>query len=386
MAAVLGWPDRLPLTAPQDRWRVLAGWSAACQAHANGSGSTTAVEPLPPRLRTLPFSLIRGMSPEEFVALLARDLGAAGVVAGRNYRFGFKAAGDADALLRLGHKYGMRVRIVDLVMLPDNDNDFDSGMLTSATDSAFAAGEPVIGGNDGSSGSGQLPAKCFPSRLPAGGQAFAGDASTDLDVEVPPRAAVAACSAGGGGDGGGCERVSSSRIRELLASGRVEAVEGLLGRKYRLVCRLGEGELAEAAAARVGSDHGGNDSTSWNGDGGGCESASALLVPYSAYQNQPPANGQYRALVRVLPADACGGGCEEALPSGLGDLRSAGAELAVTGAVDGASSAGSLLGPVCAMVVLGDAGMRVQLAGSGAVVERVASKGYLLLVDFDACE
>jgi FAD synthase len=36
----------------------------------------------------LPFQDIRAMSPEQFVAVLARDLGAAGVVAGRNYRFG----------------------------------------------------------------------------------------------------------------------------------------------------------------------------------------------------------------------------------------------------------------------------------------------------------
>ncbi|GIL82059.1 hypothetical protein Vretifemale_10958 [Volvox reticuliferus] len=127
MATVLGWPDRLPLTAPQDRGRVLWGWAAACSAGAGtdtnsndgrGSDAEVLVELAPPppessstssgaerrmagarlggpagavlspRLRTLPFSLIRGMSPEQFVALLAHDLGAAGVVAGRNYRFG----------------------------------------------------------------------------------------------------------------------------------------------------------------------------------------------------------------------------------------------------------------------------------------------------------
>ena len=50
-------------------------------------------ELLSPRLRTLPFALIRRLSPEQFVALLAEDLGAAGVVAGRNYRFGTGESG-----------------------------------------------------------------------------------------------------------------------------------------------------------------------------------------------------------------------------------------------------------------------------------------------------
>ena len=37
------------------------------------------------------------------------------MVAGRNYRFGFKAAGDAAALVELGGRYGMEVSIVDLL-------------------------------------------------------------------------------------------------------------------------------------------------------------------------------------------------------------------------------------------------------------------------------
>jgi FAD synthase len=45
----------------------------------------------------LPFREIRTMPPEEFVAVVARELGASGVVAGRNYRFGaaqvFRALG-----------------------------------------------------------------------------------------------------------------------------------------------------------------------------------------------------------------------------------------------------------------------------------------------------
>jgi FAD synthetase len=75
MADILGWPARLPLVAPPDRARVLAAWAGAC-------GGRT------PRQRFLPFAEIRGMSPQQFVAVLAQELGAAGVVAGRNYRFG----------------------------------------------------------------------------------------------------------------------------------------------------------------------------------------------------------------------------------------------------------------------------------------------------------
>ncbi len=41
-----------------------------------------------PRQRMVPFHEIRTMSPEAFVQVLAKELGAAGVVAGRNYRFG----------------------------------------------------------------------------------------------------------------------------------------------------------------------------------------------------------------------------------------------------------------------------------------------------------
>lgn len=37
------------------------------------------------------------------------------VVAGRNFRFGYRAKGTVDDLLRLGEEEGMRVAIVDLV-------------------------------------------------------------------------------------------------------------------------------------------------------------------------------------------------------------------------------------------------------------------------------
>ena len=49
------------------------------------------------------------MSPEAFVQLLAEELRVAGVVVGANYRFGYRAAGDAALLQRLGPQYGMQV-------------------------------------------------------------------------------------------------------------------------------------------------------------------------------------------------------------------------------------------------------------------------------------
>jgi FAD synthase len=68
-----------------------------------------------PQERSIPFADVRDLSPEEFVTVLANDLGAKGVVVGSNYRFGYKAAGTADTLKRLGKQHGMKVEIVNLV-------------------------------------------------------------------------------------------------------------------------------------------------------------------------------------------------------------------------------------------------------------------------------
>lgn len=133
MAAELGWAPRLRVVATLDRGRVLQGWGGgkgeateegarpdaqaagappqpASELVGSGLGSSSRVSEL-----RLPFGSLRRMSPDEFVALLARQVGASGVVAGENYRFGFKAAGDADDLARLAAEHGMRARIVPLV-------------------------------------------------------------------------------------------------------------------------------------------------------------------------------------------------------------------------------------------------------------------------------
>ena len=106
MAEVLGWPNRLPLVASCDRPRVLHSWTSACEGKL-------------PIQRTLPFQAIRTMAPSDFVKLLAKKLGAAGVVAGSNYRFGYKAKGDARMLMELGAEYGLQISIEDLIQEPE---------------------------------------------------------------------------------------------------------------------------------------------------------------------------------------------------------------------------------------------------------------------------
>ena len=87
---------------------------------------------LMPHMRYIPFAEIRHQSPREFIELLVHELGAAGVVAGANYRFGnrdvvyctclstfhgtgYKASGDAQTLDMLGRELGIEVKIVELV-------------------------------------------------------------------------------------------------------------------------------------------------------------------------------------------------------------------------------------------------------------------------------
>lgn len=49
---------------------------------------------------------VRGLSPKDFVDFLVDVLGAEGAVCGENFRFGFKAAGDAAMLKELGRILG----------------------------------------------------------------------------------------------------------------------------------------------------------------------------------------------------------------------------------------------------------------------------------------
>ncbi len=54
-------------------------------------------------------------SPEGFVCFLKNILNVDVLVAGYDYRFGYKAAGDKDKLIHLSEKYGLGIKIVDRV-------------------------------------------------------------------------------------------------------------------------------------------------------------------------------------------------------------------------------------------------------------------------------
>ena len=111
MAEVLGWAPKLAVVAESDRARVLATWAEAC------GGAT-------PGEVVVPFADVRRMPPEAFVAFLKDTLGVSGIVAGSDYRFGFKAAGTAETLRAIGEAMGLDVTVVDL--LPSGE-DGESG-------------------------------------------------------------------------------------------------------------------------------------------------------------------------------------------------------------------------------------------------------------------
>ena len=113
MAEVLGWKPKKPVTAKRDRGRVLTEWSEELVALDGVEESDSDCYSI--REHSVPFASIREMSPERFVKTLKERLGVAGVVAGENYRFGYRASGSAEDLVSFGEKYGLRVKIVSLL-------------------------------------------------------------------------------------------------------------------------------------------------------------------------------------------------------------------------------------------------------------------------------
>ncbi|GER57045.1 nucleotidylyl transferase superfamily protein [Striga asiatica] len=103
MAEILGWEARPPVVAKCDRKRVLSSWAPLCSN-------------ITPKEFHIEFSKVRYLSPRQFVEKLSDELGVGGVVAGQNYRFGYKAAGDSSDLVQLCNEYGMKASIVDSVM------------------------------------------------------------------------------------------------------------------------------------------------------------------------------------------------------------------------------------------------------------------------------
>ncbi|XP_077213595.1 FAD synthetase 1, chloroplastic-like [Tasmannia lanceolata] len=103
MAEVLGWESRAPIVAKCDRKRVLSSWASYC-------GNVVPLE------FHVEFSSVRHLTPRQFVERLSNELRVNGVVAGENYRFGYKALGDASELVSLCKEYGLGAYIVSSVM------------------------------------------------------------------------------------------------------------------------------------------------------------------------------------------------------------------------------------------------------------------------------
>lgn len=136
MAKVLGWEQRAPIVAKCDRKRVLSSWASYC---CNVVPQEFQVE----------FSRVRHLSPREFVEKLSNELRVCGVVAGENYRFGYKAAGDASELVKLCDEYGIEAYIIKSVMDKNqysanlnSNNPKEKGQVSSTrVRQALAAGD-----------------------------------------------------------------------------------------------------------------------------------------------------------------------------------------------------------------------------------------------------
>ncbi|KAG6713721.1 hypothetical protein I3842_05G167600 [Carya illinoinensis] len=103
MAEILGWELRAPIVAKCDRKRILSSWAPYCRNIA-------------PAEFQMEFSSVRHLNPRQFVEKLSKELGVRGVVVGENYRFGYRAAGDALKLVRLCEEYGMGAYVIESVM------------------------------------------------------------------------------------------------------------------------------------------------------------------------------------------------------------------------------------------------------------------------------
>ncbi|CAH8270469.1 unnamed protein product [Arabidopsis lyrata] len=136
MAEVLGWEPRAPIVAKCDRKRVLTSWASYCGDRA-------------PEEHEIEFASVRHLTPQQFVEKLSKELRVCGVVAGENYRFGYKASGDAFELVRLCEEYGITAYIINSVMdkkqgsgKRDSGDSKDRGQVSSTrVRQALAAGD-----------------------------------------------------------------------------------------------------------------------------------------------------------------------------------------------------------------------------------------------------
>ena len=109
MAKVLGWEERLPLVAPESRADLLKSIGA--------------------QERVLPFAQVQKLSPREFVDLLVDELGASAVVCGSDFRFGFKARGNATTLQTIAKQRGIKVGVVPLQSSNSLDVKYSSTLV-----------------------------------------------------------------------------------------------------------------------------------------------------------------------------------------------------------------------------------------------------------------
>lgn len=79
---------------------------------------------------------LAALPPEAFVAILARDLGLSHAVVGADFRFGKGRAGDAAALVALGHTAGMEVTVAPMV------EDGGGELSSTAIRQALSEGRP----------------------------------------------------------------------------------------------------------------------------------------------------------------------------------------------------------------------------------------------------
>ncbi|KAL0305350.1 UNVERIFIED_CONTAM: FAD synthetase 1, chloroplastic [Sesamum angustifolium] len=111
-----------PIVPKCDRKRILSSWAPFC-------GNVI------PKEFHVEFSKVRHLTPKQFVEKLSKELGVRGVVAGQNYRFGYKAAGDVSDLMRLCKEYGMKACIINSVM------DKNQESLTTASSNSKEQGQ-----------------------------------------------------------------------------------------------------------------------------------------------------------------------------------------------------------------------------------------------------
>lgn len=130
MAEALSWPPRAPVVAAVERDRVLREWSAEI-------GKAV-------RWKVLPFSEIRDYSPEQFVDVLRGELGACGIVCGRDWRFGRHASGDVALLRKLAAEKGMEVRVVDPVQLDEDVVISSTGVRESLAEGNVALAAKML--------------------------------------------------------------------------------------------------------------------------------------------------------------------------------------------------------------------------------------------------